>query len=85
MLDKRVRAGAYPRKTVRNDVSTCRLKVLALAERGRVDVIIIRRCGKDRWVSVHPEHFNMLEELKPVPTRRGRRTGKSLRRAPARV
>ena len=63
MLDRRVRQGRYPRKTVKIDVSVYRRNVFAMSERARLDKIIIRRCGKDKWVSAHPECARVLERL----------------------
>ena len=61
MLDRRVRQGRYPRKTVKIDVSVYRRNVFAVSERARLDKIIIQRCGKDKWVSAHPEYLRIAE------------------------
>ncbi len=51
----------YPRKIVRVDISHFRLKSYAILERGGVDRIIIRRCGRDELTILHPAYFALLK------------------------
>ena len=48
-------------ETVKIDVSVYRRKVFSMSDRARLDKIVIRRCGKDKWVSAHPEYLRIAE------------------------
>ncbi|QSR17349.1 hypothetical protein [Novosphingobium sp. KA1] len=72
MLDRRVRQGRYPRRTIVIDIAHMWRKPLVLAERARVDRIYIMRAGKRQVVMVHPVHLAMLTEQERRTQRRSR-------------
>ncbi|EZP81495.1 hypothetical protein BV97_02713 [Novosphingobium resinovorum] len=77
MLDRRVRQGRYPRRTIAIDIAHMWRKPLVLAERARVDRIYVTRAGKRHLVIVHPAHLAMLmhSECPPRPRSRSRKVG----------